>query len=157
MSAIACQDFARHIAHFEDTLRREPQEGVSYEDWCEHMHACEACSDALLAHRVRKWDVDPAAFPCVHMAYRATQTCPMHEEWSECPDLIISYDEVFDEYCLIKDGVSLAISYCPWCGTRLPASQRDRWFRELEALLGTNPLQVADKVPKRYRSREWRG
>ena len=81
----------------------------------------------------------------------------MHEERAECPDLFVAYDEVFDEYSLIKDGVSLAISFCPWCGTPLPPSQRQRWFEELEALLGTSPLATADKVPKRYRSREWRG
>lgn len=156
MPTVACETFLQTIPHFEDLVSRDPRDGVSYKGWCDHMHACDSCSDALLAHRTRKWGVDPAAFPCVHMAYRATQACPMHEERSECPDLFISYDEVFDEYCLIKDGVSLAISFCPWCGTRLPPSQRERWFGELEALLGTSPLQAADRVPKRYRSREWR-
>lgn len=157
MSAISCEAFKRHISHFDEALRREPREGISYDAWCEHMQTCAACGDSVLSYRLRQWDVDPAAFPCVHMAYRATQTCPMHEERSECPDLIISYDEVFDEYCLIKEGVSLAISYCPWCGTRLPPSQRERWFSELDTLLGTSPLRAPEKVPQRYRTREWRG
>jgi len=26
----------------------------------------------------------------------------------------------------------VVISYCPWCGARLPESQRDQWFREME-------------------------
>jgi hypothetical protein len=157
MPAIDCETFVRLIPHFEDQPKRGPSAGVDYDTWCNHMHACATCSDALLAYRLRAWDVDPCAFPCVHMAYRATQTCPMHEERAECPDLFISYDEVFDEYSLIKDGVSLVISFCPWCGTHLPPSQRERWFQELEQLLGTNPLAAAGRVPKRYRSREWRG
>ncbi|WP_423212808.1 DUF6980 family protein [Mycobacterium talmoniae] len=41
----------------------------------------------------------------------------------------------FTEYgLLIHDGgaSSLAIAYCPWCGTKLPASERGRWFSQLE-------------------------
>jgi hypothetical protein len=157
MNAITCETFIRLIPHFEEKPTREPGEGVNHEGWCDHLHTCASCSDAVLTHRVRGWGIDPAAYPCVHMAYRANQACPMHEERAECPDLFVAYDEVFDEYSLIKDGVSLAISFCPWCGTPLPPSQRQRWFEELETLLGTSPLAAADKVPKRYRSREWRG
>lgn len=157
MTVLDCTTFLRLMPHFENSLTREAKEGVSYEAWCDHMQGCPACSDAILKHRVASWDVDAAKFPCIHMAYRASQVCPLHEERSECPDLVIGYDEVFDEYSLIKDGVSIAISFCPWCGTKLPASQRDRWFSELEGMLGKNPLSAPDKVPARYRSREWRG
>ncbi|HEX8214122.1 MAG TPA: hypothetical protein VF582_01475 [Allosphingosinicella sp.] len=44
--------------------------------------------------------------------------------------------------------------YCPWCGERLPPSQRDRWFEELEAL-GIDP--GSDAIPEDYQSGAWRG
>ena len=92
MTKLTCQTFTRLIPRFEETATREPQDGVGYDAWCEHMHACAACSDVILAHRVASWNIDPAPYPCIHMAYRANQTCPMHEERSECPDLGIGYD-----------------------------------------------------------------
>lgn len=157
MTILTCEMFTRLLPHFEEAIAREPTAGITYEDWCEHMHTCAACSDAVLAHRTASWGVDASAFPCIHMAYRTSQTCPLHEDRAECPDLVIGYDEVFDEYSLIKDGVSIAISFCPWCGVKLPPSQRDRWFTELEGLLGTSPLAAPQNVPTRFRSREWRG
>lgn len=56
------------------------------------------------------------------------------------------YNEVFDEFGLIvHDGGQsyVLIQHCPWCATRLPESQRDRWFDE------ENP-------PLAYTTREWR-
>lgn len=157
MTSLTCETFTQLIPHFEGRLSTEPASGITYAAWCEHMHACESCSDAVLGHRTASWGVDASLYPCIHMAYRANQACPMHENRDECPDLVIGYDEVFDEYSIIKEGVSLSISFCPWCGVRLPPSQRDRWFSELETLLGPNPLSDREKIPQRYRSREWRG
>ena len=37
--------------------------------------------------------------------------------------------------------VSITINFCPWCGTQLPESLRDRWFEELE-LLGKDGILV---------------
>lgn len=44
--------------------------------------------------------------------------------------------------------------YCPWCGDKLPPSQRDRWFDELEAR-GIDPN--VDPIPPEFQSGEWRG
>lgn len=157
MKNLTCEMFIRLVPHFEGTLSRIAKDGVSLDEWSAHLHECPSCSDALLTWRVQSWGIDASRYPCIHMAYRANQTCPMHENRDECPDLVIGYDEVIDEYSLIKDGVSLIIDYCPWCGAKLPPSQRNRWHTELEALLGPDPLKDWEKVPKRYRSREWRG
>lgn len=156
MSKVSCDSFVRLIPHFEELASRETKDAVSYQDWCDHLQSCKPCSDETLYHRVAAWHVNAAAYPCIHMAYRANQMCALHEERSECPDLVIGYDEVFDEYSIIKDGVSIAISYCPWCGSALPASQRDRWFSELEAQLGGNPVASPERVPELYRTRAWR-
>jgi hypothetical protein len=45
--------------------------------------------------------------------------------------------EEFDEYGIIihDDGPSYSrIHHYPWCGVKLPESQRERYFAEIEAL-----------------------
>lgn len=158
MSALSCAEFQSLIPHFEGKpLTTEPRDGVAYEDWTAHFHACEACSDKVLEHRLRGRGVDPAEYPCVHMAYRATETCEQHTERDACNHLFIAHSEVFDEYSIIKSGGAVTIDYCPWCGVKLPASQRDRWFDELEAALGKHPFDVArEDWPAAYRTSAWR-
>jgi len=43
------------------------------------------------------------------------------------------------------------ISFCPFCGTKLPASKRDRWFDELEKLGFDEPLGE-DNLPENFKS-----
>ncbi|MEQ1719431.1 MAG: hypothetical protein ABL907_26140, partial [Hyphomicrobium sp.] len=129
LAPLSCAAFQRLIPHFEgEPLSCAAKDGVSYEVWCEHFRTCPACSGKVLAHRMIKAGHDPASYPCIHMAYRATGTCEQHPNREECNDLFVAHSEVFDEYSLIKPGGSLLIDYCPWCGTQLPPSQRDRWF-----------------------------
>jgi hypothetical protein len=64
------------------------------------------------------------------------------------------YNEVMHEYGLIiHDGSAsyLLIDRCPWCGTRLPVSLRDRWFDAVDA------LDLPDGVdpPAKYLTGEW--
>lgn len=56
------------------------------------------------------------------------------------PGRHVVYDAVFDEYCLVREGGLDAspITHCPWCGSGLPESKRDRWFIEL-AQRGLSP------------------
>jgi hypothetical protein len=42
--------------------------------------------------------------------------------------------------------------FCPWCGTKLPDSLRDRWFDRLDEL-GLEPEDEA--VPKEMMSDQW--
>jgi hypothetical protein len=73
-------------------------------------------------------------------------------------DVLVAYSAVFDEYgIVVHDGGKsyVRIDFCPWCGSRLPESKRDRWFEALEAM-GVDPLTDADAVPSAYRSDEWR-
>jgi hypothetical protein len=67
---------------------------------------------------------------------------------------VVAYDVRFDSYALcVSENVSQQIYHCPWCGERLPPSQRDRWFDELEAL-GIDPMN--EPYPAKYRTDEWR-
>lgn len=65
------------------------------------------------------------------------------------------YTAKFREFGVpIRDGGSsvLIIEFCPFCGARLPASLRDRWFDELDAL-GLEPGD--DAIPRPMLTDEW--
>jgi hypothetical protein len=87
------------------------------------------------------------------MTRQADWHCDTHADRYDCADALISFTAKFREYGLIiHDGGSsvIVISYCPWCGARLPESQRDRWFGKLERL-GINPMD--GRRPRRIRRR----
>lgn len=72
------------------------------------------------------------------------------------PDKIIFYSSMFDEYGIaIQDGGEsyIEICYCPWCGRKLPASKRDKWFEELEKIGIDAPL--SSDIPQEYCTDEW--
>ncbi len=84
--------------------------------------------------------------------------CVEHPNQDVCPDALIHYSERFNEYGLmVHDGgpSSLVIAFCPWCGTKLPSSLRNRWFEELKALGFSNPW--SQDVPEQYKSGAWHG
>ena len=58
---------------------------------------------------------------CDRLAYDLYQTCDVHPDRHDCPDALVA--EVRGGFGLIvHDGGRsvIAISFCPWCGTRLP-------------------------------------
>ena len=49
-------------------------------------------------------------------------------------------------------SAKVTFRFCPWCGTRLPASLRDEWFRRIDAL----GLEADDpNLPKALKTEEW--
>jgi len=89
------------------------------------------------------------------MQWAVTPACDVHSSDDDCTDRLISYIAKFDEYgIIIRDGgtASATIAFCPWCGTRLPESKRDRWFDELDAK-GIDPN--GNDVPPEYESAAW--
>lgn len=94
---------------------------------------------------------------CQQMEFAAESRCEQHADRWNCPDALITYNAKFDEYgIIIHDGGSakIFICYCPWCGSKLPESQRDLWFDELEALGISDPFE--DHIPERYKDHRWR-
>jgi hypothetical protein len=95
-----------------------------------------------------------AQFCCPAMEDALDFSCAQHADPFECPDSLVTYNEVFDEFGLIvHDGGPsyVLIGFCPWCGTKLPESQRDRWFDETEAKGFTD-----ETLPPEYRTGAWR-
>jgi len=63
------------------------------------------------------------------MTHEVNHRCHTHADIYDCPDNLISYLPSFNEYGLIvHDGgtSSIVITYCPWCGAKLPESTRDQ-------------------------------
>lgn len=87
---------------------------------------------------------------CAAMTSRANARCDQHDDAYACPDALVDFSLAFQEYGLIiHDGgrSSVTIEFCPWCGQRLPESQRDRWFDEPERR-GIDPFE--DEVPAEF-------
>jgi hypothetical protein len=85
-----------------------------------------------------------------------TLNCDQHTDEYACPDVLIDYSEIFDEYGLIvHDGgcSSLDIKFCPFCGTALPESKRDLWFDTLENMGFDDPTE--QEIPERFKTNEW--
>jgi uncharacterized protein DUF6980 len=61
----------------------------------------------------------------------------------------------FREYGIgLLDGTPAfqLITYCPWCGTKLPSSLRDEWFDSVEGL----GFEAGDKrIPVEFLSDAW--
>lgn len=91
---------------------------------------------------------------CTAMRAALRFECEQHADPFECADSLIVYNEIVDEYGLpVHDGgpTYVLIAHCPWCGTKLPESQRDRWFDETEAL-----GLADDALPPDYLCAAWR-
>ncbi|WP_411079714.1 DUF6980 family protein [Streptomyces sp. cmx-18-6] len=92
---------------------------------------------------------------CEAMTSRVNARCEEHADAFDCPDTLIDYSAKLQEYGLIiHDGgtSTIRIDFCPWCGRRLPESQRDRWFEELERR-GIDPW--GDEVPAEFQDGSW--
>ena len=83
-------------------------------------------------------------------------TCDAHGANASCGDQFVSYVPKFDEYgLLVHDGGSsvIGIAFCPWCGSKLPESLRDKWFEELELKGFKDPTSEA--IPEEYTDERW--
>lgn len=95
---------------------------------------------------------------CASMSVALEHRCDQHKDPFECPDTALVFHEPFGEYGVpVRDGTMsyYLIAHCPWCGVRLPPSQRDRWFDATDALeaAGASPF---DPLPERFLTAAWR-
>lgn len=93
---------------------------------------------------------------CIIMSGQINYVCEKHDDPFDCPDYLIVYTSKFDEYGLIfHDGGSSfsEISFCPWCGSKLPDSKRDLWFDTLEQLGYDDPSN--QEIPEEFKSDKW--
>jgi hypothetical protein len=61
---------------------------------------------------------------CEMMRDNVEKTCGVHPDRGDCPDCLVDYWEDSQRYGLMirneAGGGMVAISYCPWCGAKLP-------------------------------------
>lgn len=94
---------------------------------------------------------------CERMNQELTKRCTIHTNKYDCPDNLVEYNEIFDEYSIIiHDGgnSSIEIYYCPWCGSKFPESMRSEWFENLYDM-NIDPNDE-HKIPLDYKSNKWR-
>lgn len=74
-----------------------------------------------------------------------------------CAGVLVVRIDMFREYgMVVHDGGSsfVPIAHCPWCGSKLPRSERDRWFAEMRRR-GIDPK--SDEVPPEFQDGTWLG
>jgi hypothetical protein len=62
-------------------------------------------------------------FCCGRMRRAATLDCSKHVDPFACPHVLVITDGATGEHALIihdQATSAIGISFCPWCGTRLP-------------------------------------
>ncbi|MFD7451290.1 DUF6980 family protein [Kitasatospora sp. NPDC059827] len=92
---------------------------------------------------------------CESMTRQLARQCHQHDNPYDCPDAVVLFIAKYQEYgIVVHDGgrASIGIDFCPWCATRLPESQRDRWFGELERR-GIDPW--AQDIPAEFEDDRW--
>ena len=98
----------------------------------------------------------PRSECCDYMSSHLDWACHMHADRFDCADALVLFRPEYQEYgIIIHDGGSstVVMSFCPWCGTKLPESQRDRWFDELRAR-GIDP-HSGDPIPAEFQDDRW--
>jgi hypothetical protein len=141
----------KNVIHWKDV------ETPHYAAYMGHLQACRACEDWYQTNQLELRGVDPAGYPCIHIAFYVTNLCETHSDPWECPNAPIVYIEQYDEYGIpIRDSESeyWKIDCCPWCGIRLPESKRDLWFSSL-LQMGYDPLNDPDSIPEPFKTSEW--
>ena len=93
---------------------------------------------------------------CERMSIAVKYRCGRCSDIWACGDCLVIYSPPFDEYgSIVHDGGAsyVLLSYCPWCGARLPDSRRDRWFEALEKQGFNSPLE--QEIPDEYKTGAW--
>jgi hypothetical protein len=90
---------------------------------------------------------------CNNMDYYATTPTEEHE--------LIRYHSEKREYTFMLHGYDFGLqqemSYCPWCGTKLPESLGEKWCKVVEEECGVKEVFAEEwaKLPEEFRTNQW--
>lgn len=81
-------------------------------------------------------------------------SCRSFDRHLKASSVPIGYDPTLREYfvSLANMDAIQTISFCPWCGSKLPRSLRSKWFNRVRRL-GLEPSD--DSIPEEMKSDEW--
>lgn len=118
------------------------------------MDSADRLNEAAIAH-----GIDPSQHCCLQMAARIglARAAP-----KDLP--VLAWIATWDEYVVpVAGGSSVdshgspwsreVASFCPWCGSRLPASRQTDWYEQLHALGFDDPGN--DAIPPDYDGDQW--
>src|SRR6266542_3688536 len=122
---------------------------------CASVRSARAATGRVSTRSPGCWSFWSTNHCCQAMTNQLNWRCDQHQDAFDCPDALVVFTARFQEYGLvIHDGGSsvVTIKFCPWCGRRLPDSQRDRWCEELQAR-GIEPW--GDDIPAELQDGRW--
>ena len=125
-----------------------------FKEYITAIHNDKVCGDWYLTSILIERQFDYTKHCCLQMSFQISSPDLM-ANGEDDHDKILKYHDMYDEYGIpIYDGGSsvIQISYCPWCGSKLPESKRDRWFEELRQLGFEDEY---DDIPEEYTTDEW--
>ncbi len=121
--------------------------------WFRHQQECESCRDWARRQYCTHRGINPDHHCCLDMASAIAH--PGLTPY-QGPNRILDWYAPHDEYRIPMpyDGYSSTlIRYCPWCGSQLPASKGELWYKTLNALGYNDPGD--EEVPAEFRSDRW--
>lgn len=83
--------------------------------------------------------------------------CELMQTNLEDGRVMIGYDESFRRYYIPLSWPhksTQGISFCPWCGSKLPKALNDEWFDVLEKEYGIND-PFKQNYPSEFATDEW--
>jgi hypothetical protein len=86
--------------------------------------------------------------------------CPLMKIFLENPKTLLQYYPIVREYAFtISNSPAVQLlSYCPWCGTKLPESLEDTYYEILEKEYGIFrgvDIKHDRRIPQEFKSNEW--
>jgi hypothetical protein len=88
------------------------------------------------------------------------QCCELMQQFLEDENIPLKYYPIMREYSmdLYHSFAVQGIDYCPWCGTKLPMSVRDKYFDILEKEYEINDRHDPEqekRIPAEFKSDVW--
>lgn len=108
---------------------------------------------------------DPGEYCCEFMQQQLQGSCRGPEghitKTTQCPDQFICYNRKYRSYSLSPICLpTYALTYCPYCGTKVPKELYDEWYQEL-GKLGYTEEQLTDYefartgIPEEFQTDAW--
>ncbi len=94
------------------------------------------------------------------MLKKIIHCCELMDQLLEDPKVPLQYYPLMREYGItLKHTYAIQlIDYCPWCGTKLPESARNDYFRILKNEYHIKPgldKKNDPNIPEEFKSDEW--
>ena len=94
------------------------------------------------------------------MQKKLNHCCELMEDFLDDTRIPVQYYSISREYGVSLKGSSAIqlLSYCPWCGKKLPESLRDEYYDILEKEYELDSYDINDhpeKIPQEFKSDEW--